>query len=66
MGILVGVLSTIACVYSLMQLMRAKYVGMLEEFLTDQEDEDEDEDLPELSITVPSPAKRRRRQSKRS
>jgi hypothetical protein len=62
-GVLVGVLSTIACAYFLVQLIRAKDVGMLEELLADQEDDDQDEEPPELSVTVPPQTKRRRRQS---
>ena len=65
MGVLVGVLSTIASAYFLAKMMRAKYVDMIGEFLDDQEDDDEDEEPPELSITIPPQTKRRRRQSKR-
>ena len=65
MGVLVGMLSTIASAYFLAKMTRAKYVDMIEEFLADQEDDDEDEEPPELSITIPPQTKRRRRQSKR-
>lgn len=63
-GILVGLLSSIATAYFLVQVMR---IGFMKELSRDMDDwDEEDEEPPELSITVPPPTKRRRRQSKKS
>lgn len=66
MGVLVGVLSTIASAYFLARMTRARYLDMIEDSLADQEDEEQDEDLSELSFAFRPPAKRRPRKSKRS
>ena len=65
MGVLVGVLSTIASAYFLAKMMRAKYVDTIGEFLADQEDDDEDDSLPDVRLVLSPESKNRRQRSKK-
>ena len=64
-GILIGMASSIACGYFLVQIVRAKHMGMLEGYLNEQTDEDEDDESAEAYISMPPSTKRRRRSRNR-
>ena len=64
-GILIGMVSSIACGYFLVQIVRVKRMEMLEGYLDEQTDEDEDDESAEADINMLPLTKRRRRSRKR-
>ena len=64
LGILAGILSSIATAYFVVQLMRIGYIRDVEMDLDDQNEDCEDEITPDLHISAP-PVKQRRRRRKR-
>jgi hypothetical protein len=65
-GILVGMLSTVASAYLFVQLLRLSHQMPQGEWnLDDQDEEEEDDVAPELHVTLPSLGRGRRRRRKR-
>lgn len=70
MAILISMLSSIACAYLFVKAMKARDIGLLEEFFREQaegdvDDEDEGDSSPDVRLTLAPSSKRRRSRSKK-